>query len=70
MATPSKTGSINMLTHALATHPVTILGVERDVSSIFAATFYLQHATVEAAVNTTPKPHIPGATAEGLTSQR
>ncbi len=54
MATPSKTGGINMMTHALATWPVTLQGIERDVSTAFAAMFLLWHATVEAAVNTNP----------------
>lgn len=52
--TPNKTDSVNVLTHAAATHPVTIVGSDISALTKRAVTIFLYHAYVEAAADTNP----------------
>ena len=54
MAALSKTQDIVVLAHQAVTHPATVVGSAQDVTTKFAATIYLYHASVEAAANTNP----------------
>lgn len=54
MATITKTQGTEILTHQVATHPVSVYGGAQDVSSKLGATILLYAAFVEAAANTNP----------------
>ena len=54
MAALSKTQDITVLAHQAITHPATVVGTAQYVTTKFAATVYLYHASIEATANTNP----------------
>ena len=54
MASPLKTAGTVVIAHQAITHPGTVVGSALDVSTVFQATLFLDHALVEAAANTNP----------------
>jgi len=52
--TPNKTDSVSVLTHQLATHPVTIVGSTQDVSTKRAVLIFMYHGYIEATADTNP----------------
>lgn len=53
-ATPTKTDSVDVLTHQAATHPTTIVGSAIDCRTKIGATLFLYHGYVESAADTNP----------------
>jgi hypothetical protein len=54
VAIPSKTADRTLISHQVVTHPVTIVGTELDVSTIFRLGISFFHGFIEAAANTNP----------------
>lgn len=54
IANITKTQGIAILAHQAITHPATVVGSAQDVTTKFAATLLLFHASVEAVENTNP----------------
>lgn len=54
VATPTKTDSVNILTHQAAAHPITIVGSAIDCRTKRAATLFLYHGYVENTADTNP----------------
>ncbi len=52
--TPSKTDSVTVLAHQVATHPVSIVGSAIDCRTKRAAIIHLYHGYIEAAADTNP----------------
>lgn len=54
MAALTKTQGIEILTHALVTHPASLFGSAQDVSTKLGATIFMYAGFIEAAANTNP----------------
>jgi len=52
--TPNKTDGIEIIAHALATHPTTIKSSEQNVATKVAVKLFMYHGPIEAAANTNP----------------